>query len=143
MKQQLAAFAAGLIFAVGLAIGGMTDPNKVIGFLDLAGHWDPSLAFVMGGAILVYAPLFRLITRRSAPVFDKAFHLPTRKDLDVRLVLGSMLFGLGWGLGGYCPGPAVVSTMSFYPTALVFTASMLVGMGLFELWSRSQSRKHA
>ena len=140
MKRVLAALISGFIFAVGLAIGGMTDPQKVIGFLDVTGAWDPSLAFVMGGAIVVYAPLFRLAMRRSTPLFDGTFHLPTRKDIDARLLIGSSLFGIGWGLGGFCPGPALTSVMSFGSGPLVFTAAMLTGMGAFSLWERRKRR---
>jgi uncharacterized membrane protein YedE/YeeE len=129
---------AGLVFAFGLALGGMTDPMKVISFLDFTGHWDPSLAFVMGGAILVYAPLYRLVKRRENPLFDGTFHLPTRKDIDARLVVGATLFGIGWGLGGFCPGPAIVSTMSFATGSLVFTGSMLLGMAGFHLWQKAR-----
>lgn len=139
MKQSIAAFGAGLVFAIGLAVGGMTDPLKVISFLDFTGAWDPSLAFVMGGAIAVYAPLFRVLSRRQAPVFDRTFHLPSRRDIDSRLVVGSTLFGIGWGLGGFCPGPALVSLMSFGKSALVFGAAMLAGMGVFAAYGRIRS----
>src|SRR5690606_20658314 len=108
-------------------ISGMTKPSKVVGFLDLFGAWDPSLAFVMMGGVVVYGVLFRLIVRRKAPLFSTRFHLPTRADLDVRLVLGSALFGIGWGLGGYCPGPGVVSLASGSLPAIVFVVSMAVG----------------
>ena len=141
MTRQVAAFITGLVFAIGLVVGGMTNPLKVIAFLDVAGSWDPSLAFVMGGAILVYAPLYRLVTRRPAPLLEDAFHLPTRRDIDTRLVVGAALFGIGWGLGGFCPGPALVSSMSFGASALVFTAAMLGGMALFEVWQRARSRR--
>ena len=124
-------FIAGLVFAFGLALGGMTDPNKVIAFLDVAGDWDPSLAFVMGGAILVYAPLYRLVVRRARPVFDARFHLPTRRDIEPRLVVGAARFGVGWGLGGFCPGPALVSMMSFTASALVFGGAMLAAMAVY------------
>ena len=140
MRASVAAFAAGLIFAVGLALGGMTDPRKVMSFLDITGGWDPSLAFVMGGAILVYAPGYRLVTRRERPWLDTRFHLPTRHDIDTRLVLGGVLFGAGWGLGGFCPGPALVSLMSFGPGALVFGGAMLVGMAAFTAWERTARR---
>jgi uncharacterized membrane protein YedE/YeeE len=139
MTKHITAFIAGLVFALGLALGGMTDPRKVIAFLDITGDWDPSLAFVMGGAIAVYAPLFRRITRRPAPRLERAFHLPTRRDLDAPLVVGAVLFGIGWGLGGFCPGPALVSTMSFDAGAVVFTASMLVAMVLFSAWTRRRT----
>lgn len=130
MKHVLALL-AGLLFALGLAVSGMTQPAKVVGFLDVAGRWDPSLAFVMLGAILVHLVLYRLILRRSSPVFSPHFELPTRRDLDRRLVLGSGIFGVGWALGGYCPGPALVAMGSFSSQALLFSASMLAGMLLF------------
>jgi hypothetical protein len=135
MKQLLAAFVSGLVFAVGLVVAGMTDPAKVLGFLDFTGDWDPSLAFVMGGAILVYAPLYRVVTRRRSSWLGE-FHLPRRRDIDSRLVAGAVLFGLGWGLVGFCPGPALVSLASFRVGALVVTGSMLAGMVLFALWER-------
>ncbi|MCA9710090.1 MAG: YeeE/YedE family protein [Myxococcales bacterium] len=136
MGQQLTAFVAGLVFAVGLAFGGMTDPAKVIAFLDVTGHWDPSLAFVMGGAIAVHALAYRGLRRWSAPVFDRVFYLPTRRDIDPRLLLGAALFGVGWGLAGYCPGPALMGLATFGPGALVFVVSMLVGMAAFEYGPR-------
>lgn len=104
MKPNVAAFGTGALFAVGLAVSGMTKPSKVIGFLDIAGAWDASLAFVMVGAIAVHFVAHRVVMRRPSPLFDEEFHLPTRKDLDVRLILGAALFGVGWGLGGFCPG---------------------------------------
>ena len=130
MKQLISVFFCGLLFAIGLGISGMTDANKVIAFLNLAGEWDPSLAFVMAGAIGVHMPLIWWIRGRKAPIFGDLFHLPTRQDLGSQLVLGSAIFGIGWGLGGFCPGPGIVSTMSFLPSALVFTAMMLAGMKL-------------
>lgn len=141
MRTRITALLAGFVFAIGLAVGGMTDPLKVISFLDFTGDWDPSLAFVMGGAILVYAPVFRLVRGREAPRFDTRFHLPTRRDIDRRLLVGSALFGVGWGLGGFCPGPALVSTMSFSTDALVFVASMVAGMTGHRLWSRLADRR--
>lgn len=139
MSRNVTAFAAGLLFAVGLAFGGMTDPNKVIAFLDFFGDWDPSLAFVMGGAVLVYAPLYRFSRRRRRPVFEDKFFLPTERDIDRRLVVGAVLFGFGWGLGGFCPGPALVATASLAPSALIFAGSMLAGMGLFTVWQQRGS----
>jgi hypothetical protein len=128
MKARLAALLAGLIFGVGLLVSGMTRPDKVIGFLDLAGDWDASLALVMGGAILVHFPLSQLILRRRQPLLDPRFHLPTRHDLDPKLIAGAALFGVGWGLGGYCPGPALVSAGSGSTSALLFVAVMTVAM---------------
>jgi len=135
MRRNISAFFAGLLFAIGLAIGGMTDPMKVFAFLDFFGEWDPSLALVMGGAIAMYSPIYRMVRGRSQPSFDRRFYLPTRNDIDGRLVIGAILFGVGWGLGGFCPGPALVSTMSLSTDALVFAGSMLVGMVLFRHWN--------
>jgi uncharacterized membrane protein YedE/YeeE len=128
VKRNAAAFGAGALFAVGLAISGMTRPSKVVGFLDLAGDWDASLAFVMMGAIAVHLVAYRVVLRRPAPLFDVRFHLPTRKDIDGRLVLGAALFGVGWGLGGYCPGPGLVSAAGASLGALVFVVGMTLGM---------------
>ena len=133
MNAALAAFVAGLIFAVGLALGGMTLPGKVTAFLDIFGNWDPSLAFVMLGAISVHAVLNRVIRRHSSPLFAPTFSTPTRSNLDFRLVGGAALFGVGWGLGGFCPGPAVTSLASGQPSTLIFVAAMLVGMFLYKL----------
>ncbi len=127
MSIVLAA-ASGALFGVGLLISGMTQPAKVVGFLDLTGAWDPSLAFVMGGAVAVYAVLFRLTRRRRDPWFDVRFHLPTRNDIDIPLIAGAALFGIGWGLGGLCPGPGLVAAASGSLPALAFVASMIVGM---------------
>lgn len=127
MKALGSAFAAGVLFAVGLGISGMTKPSKVVGFLDPFGAWDASLAFVMIGAIGVHLVAQRLITKRPSPLFDVRFHLPTRKDVDARLVLGAAIFGAGWGLGGFCPGPALVSAASGTLSALVFVGGMTVG----------------
>lgn len=123
-----AAFGAGLVFAVGLALLGMTQPSKVSGFLDLAGDWDPSLAFVMGGAVLVHFVAVRLLLRRGRPFVAPRFDLPSRKDIDASLVLGAALFGLGWGLAGYCPGPALVSAAAGEKWAISFVVAMAVGM---------------
>jgi uncharacterized membrane protein YedE/YeeE len=130
--KVLASFLSGLVFAIGLAVGGMTDPNKVLSFLDVTGAWDPSLAFVMGGAIVVYAPIYHWFTKKTRPLLHHAFHLPTRKDIDLRLVAGGILFGVGWGLGGFCPGPAIVSAASLRADVLTFVAAMFAGMfGVF------------
>jgi uncharacterized protein len=132
----VAAFAAGLVFGAGLILSGMTDPGKVIGFLDLAGSWDPSLAFVMGGAILVGFFAFALAGRRGKTFLGGALHLPARRDIDIRLVGGSLLFGIGWGLAGFCPGPALVSFASGQQAAAVFVAAMLGGMVFFHAAER-------
>jgi uncharacterized protein len=127
----LGALAAGLVFGVGLILSGMTDPGKVKGFLDVAGNWDPSLAFVMGGAILVGFFAFRLAGRRGRTFLGGALQLPNRRDIDLRLLGGSIVFGVGWGLAGFCPGPALVSFASGVDQAAVFVAAMLGGMVVY------------
>ncbi len=129
--NAIASLIAGLVFGVGLLLSGMTDPGKVIGFLDLAGTWDPSLAFVMGGAILVGFFAFRLAGRRGHAFLGGAMHLPTRRDIDNRLLGGSVVFGVGWGLAGFCPGPALVAFGAGVDKAAVFVAAMLGGMVLY------------
>jgi uncharacterized protein len=119
---------AGAVFGTGLLVSGMTEPAKVVGFLDVIHGWDPSLAFVMGGAVIVNLLALRVIGRRSGPWFDTRFHLPTRRDIDRSLVLGAALFGVGWGLGGLCPGPGIVSAASGASVGLAFVAAMLAGM---------------
>jgi uncharacterized membrane protein YedE/YeeE len=134
MKSSLrlvAAFLSGLLFAVGLGIGGMTQPSKVVGFLDVTGDWDPSLALVMGGAFTVNFLTYRAIFKMESPWLAERFGIPTRRDLNARLVGGAALFGLGWGLAGYCPGPGIVASATGTTTALIFTGSMVVGMTLF------------
>jgi len=132
----VAALLAGLVFGAGLILSGMTDPGKVIGFLDLAGRWDPSLAFVMGGAILVGFFAFRLAGARGNAFLGGAMHLPQRRDIDTRLVAGSVVFGIGWGLAGFCPGPALVSFGSGVDQAAVFVAAMLGGMMIYHAAER-------
>lgn len=123
------AVVTGALFGAGLVVAGMTQPAKVIGFLDVARGWDPSLGFVMAGAVTVYALGFRWIGRRRAePWFDGRFHLPTRRDVDAALLAGSALFGIGWGLGGFCPGPGLVAAASGSATGLAFVGAMLLGM---------------
>jgi len=128
MKRLSAVFLGGVVFALGLGVSGMTDANKVIGFLNLAGTWDPSLAFVMLGAIGVHLGFYRHILRRQSPMFDTQFYIPTRRDITPRLVGGAALFGVGWGIGGICPGSALVSLAGFGAPAGIFAISMLVGM---------------
>src|SRR5690606_32437370 len=122
-RMNALTFVSGIIFALGLGIGGMAHPSKVLGFLDVAGSWDPSLMFVMGGALLVDALFFRVILRRPTPRFDTTFHLPWQKQVDARLVVGAVVFGVGWGLSGYCPGPALLSVVTLSPDALAFVAA--------------------
>ncbi|MCH9682346.1 MAG: YeeE/YedE family protein [Deltaproteobacteria bacterium] len=139
-RQRLVSLLAGVVFAVGLGVGGMTDPRKVLAFLDVWGHWDPSLAFVMTGAIAVYAPLYRAGTSRRVPLLAPRWYLPARGDIDARLIVGALVFGVGWGLGGFCPGPAVVSVMSGGQGAIVFAIAMVVGMAVVELRPRRADR---
>jgi len=126
----LIAFLVGLVFALGLGVGGMTQPARVLGFLDVAGAWDPTLAFVMASAVAVYAVAARVAARQGRPVYAEAFALPTRRDLDPPLVVGAALLGVGWGLAGLCPGPALTALGSGAPHALLFVAAMLAGLGL-------------
>ena len=134
---------AGALFGVGLAVSGMTKPSKVVGFLDVAGAWDPSLMFVMLGAIAVHFVAHRLVTKRPSPLFDTRFHLPTRKDIDARLVLGAALFGVGWALAGFCPGPALVTAASGATAAIVFVAGMTVGIKIEHWLFRALTRTTA
>ena len=134
--QILMALVAGLVFGLGLILSGMTNPAKVIGFLDLAGNWDPSLALVMAGAIAVSFVPFRMARNRSMALLGGPIRLPTASDIDRRLVLGSLAFGVGWGLAGYCPGPALASLLSGGAKPLLFVISMLAGMAIFELLQR-------
>ena len=134
MKTIVSSLAAGIVFGLGLALSGMTQADKVIGFLDVADAWDPSLAFVMVGAIAVHLVLFRLILKRSSPLFGDSFGIPTRTDIDTRLVAGSAIFGVGWAIGGYCPGPGLASLASGAPNALAFVLSMIGGMVFFHAW---------
>jgi uncharacterized membrane protein YedE/YeeE len=132
----LSALLVGLLFGTGLLVSGMTDPFKVIGFLDIAGAWDPSLAFVMIGAVLVGLIAFRLAGSRSATLLGGEMRLPEARGIDRRLVAGSLAFGVGWGLAGLCPGPAVVALGAGYVQAAVFVGAMLAGMALYEILDR-------
>jgi uncharacterized membrane protein YedE/YeeE len=133
---NLSAFIAGLLFGLGLIISGMTNPAKVIGFLDLAGEWDPSLAFVMAGAILIGAIGFTIAKKRQFSLLGAPMRLSSATKLDARLLLGSLVFGIGWGLSGFCPGPAVVSAAAGQPKAWLFVVSMLSGMALYTMLER-------
>ena len=137
-RSQITAFAAGLIFGLGLLLAGMANPAKVLAFLDITGNWDPSLALVMGGAIAVSAIGFYLTRQRSAPLFGDSFQVPTNRKLDKRLVLGALGFGVGWGLAGFCPGPALVALGTGSLKAVVFVAAMLSGMVIFEMLERKK-----
>ena len=130
------ALVAGLVFGVGLIVSGMANPAKVLGFLDLAGKWDPSLAFVMAGAIAVGVVAFALARKRERSLLDVPMRLPASTAIDKRLVLGSVAFGVGWGLVGFCPGPALVALGTGLPKAIAFVIAMLAGMMIFELIDR-------
>jgi uncharacterized membrane protein YedE/YeeE len=131
-KLQFVEFAvalvAGIVFAVGLALSQMVNPAKVLNFLDVAGQWDPTLALVMGGAVLVTIPAYRLVLRRARPIFDEQFYVPSRTDIDARLVGGAAVFGVGWGLAGICPGPALTALATAATPILAFVLAMTVGM---------------
>jgi uncharacterized membrane protein YedE/YeeE len=135
MKLLLPAFVSALVFGLGLGISGMTLPSKVLGFLDVTGEWDPSLIAVMLGAILVHSISYRIIKRRGSPLLVSSFKIPTRRDLDWKLVLGSAIFGAGWGLGGFCPGPALVGLVTAQSSVLIFVASMVAGMYLYNIFN--------
>ena len=140
LEHGLSEFLIGLLFGSGLILSGMTDPGKVIGFLDLFGTWDPSLAFVMGGAILVGLGAFRVAGTRATNLMGGAMRLPTSRDIDRRLVVGSLMFGAGWGLAGFCPGPALVSLGAGQDKAVVFVLAMLAGMAAYEWLERRRVR---
>ena len=134
--QALASFFCGLIFGSGLLISGMTQPIKVLGFLDVFGRWDPTLAFVMAGALVISNGGYSLARRQSRPLLAARHLWPTRTDIDQPLIVGSLLFGIGWGLVGLCPGPALENLASLSPRVIVFVIAMIGGMGLQDLWQR-------
>jgi uncharacterized protein len=136
MPAILASFICGLIFGAGLLISGMNQPEKVLGFLDIFGAWDATLAFVMAGAVAVASIGFVLARRRAAPLFAAKFSWPERRDIDAPLVTGAILFGIGWGLVGICPGPALVNLAGLSLPIVVFVAAMVIGMLGYELWQR-------
>lgn len=136
--QLISAFLVGLIFGIGLLVSGMANPAKVLAFLDLAGAWDPSLMLVMGGAVAVGMVAFTVANKRSHTLLGEPLRLPQRSDIDSRLVLGGFGFGIGWGMAGFCPGPALVALGALEIKALVFIAAMLAGMALYELIERSR-----
>lgn len=133
---------SGLIFGLGLVISGMTQPGKVVGFLDFFGNWDPSLAFVMGGAVVVNLIMLKLTLRRNRPLFEGKFRIPTRSDINWKLIAGGAVFGAGWGLAGYCPGPALSSLPTATTDIVVFVASMTGGMYLYKWFDRAVLNKN-
>lgn len=132
MKQNFISFIVGLLFAAGLAVSGMTQPQKVIGFLDLFGSWDPSLMFVMGGAIGVHALVYFFAIKKPKPVCADSWNVPNKKEITPSLIIGAILFGSGWGLAGYCPGPAITSLATLSPAIIIFVISMISGMLIFK-----------
>lgn len=130
----VAALASGLFFGFGLTLSEMINPRRVLGFLDVAGSWDPTLAFVMGGALLVSFPTFFLVKKLKKPVCATSFQIPTNRVIDKQLLLGAAMFGVGWGIVGFCPGPALAALVTGQGKVLLFVVSMLAGMGLFRLW---------
>ena len=142
--RLLSAFAIGLIFGLGIAVSGMINPAKVLNFFDLAGTWDPSLAFVMGGALAVAIPGYRLVLRKPAPAFDTSFQLPDTRVIDRRLVLGSATFGVGWGIAGFCPGGALPAVGTGSMDVFVFIVALILGLLIARvLQQRGASRKPA
>lgn len=133
MLARFSMFLSGLLFALGLIVSGMVNPAKVIGFLDLAGNWDPSLILVMVGGIAFTAPAFRFILKRPTPLFEHRFYLPTRVDIDRKLLGGAALFGVGWGMAGLCPGPSLTGLSSFNSSVALFVISMIAGMTIYRL----------
>jgi len=143
MKKHFGLFSQyciGVLFGWGLIISGMSNPQKILGFLDLAGNWDPSLIFVMLGAVLVGLGGFYIASKRTAAFFGSALHIPTRKDITKPLIVGSLIFGAGWGIAGFCPGPALVAAGAGYLKALVFVTAMLVGMEICERFSLAHQK---
>ena len=136
---NITALVSGFIFGLGLILAGMANPGKVLAFLDIAGAWDPSLAFVMGGAVGVASLAFAMARKRNRSYLGFAINLPTSSVIDKRLVLGSLAFGIGWGMAGICPGPALVLLGSGSGKGIIFVAAMLLGMGIFEILERTRS----
>lgn len=143
MIRLLAALAAGLVFGAGIAISGMANPAKVLNFFDLAGTWDPSLAFVMGGALAVTALGYRFVLRRPAPLLEKSFHLPTSRKIDTPLVAGAAVFGIGWGITGFCPGGAIPALGLLEADAIIFVGSMIGGIALARLLRHAHTTRLA
>lgn len=143
MGRNITALVAGLIFGLGLTVSEMVNPAKVLAFLDLFGNWDPSLAFVMGGALIVTAIGYRLAWTRPKPVFAERFEVPGNRQIDTRLAIGAVLFGVGWGLVGLCPGPAISALTFGGVPVIVFLVAMAAGMAIFEIFERMTSRAKA
>lgn len=143
MKKNLVSLLVGILFAIGLGLSGMTQPQKVIGFLDIFGAWDPSLLFVMGGAVGFHMITYKLVRARKTPLLDTKWHVPNNKDISPRLITGAILFGAGWGLAGYCPGPALTALVSGHRQTILFVSAMLFGMFIFKLVEKNLPFKKA
>jgi uncharacterized membrane protein YedE/YeeE len=131
----------GIVFAVGLYMGGMLNPSKIIGFLDVTGNWDPSLLFVMMGAVGTHMVLYRLTMKKQSPLFDSNFYVPNRRDLDKRLIIGGVVFGAGWGIGGLCPGPGITAVMTAHPYAVTFLVAMAAGIYISRVFEPRASKQ--
>lgn len=140
MKFSLASLFAGLVFGIGLIVSGMANPEKVLGFLDIAGLWDPSLAFVMGGAIMVGVVAFAVARKRTLSFLGFDIRMPSSTHIDKRLIVGGLMFGVGWGIAGFCPGPGLVALGAGETKAVVFVASMILGMAIFEVIERNRAK---
>jgi hypothetical protein len=141
MKQKLIALLSGLLFGVGLSLSQMIDRNRVLGFLDIAGNWDSTLLFVLGGAVGVTVITFRFVLGLPKPIFADKFYLPTRKDIDVPLIIGAAIFGMGWGIAGYCPGPAITALVLKSLNPILFIAAFIVGSLVYQGYSSQTERK--
>ncbi|GAB4538089.1 MAG: transporter [Pleurocapsa sp.] len=135
MKQNLIALVAGLLFGFGLSLSQMIDRDRVLGFLDVSGNWDPTLLFVLGGAVGVTLIAFRFVLRLPQPIFSNKFYLPTRKDIDLPLVLGAAIFGIGWGIAGYCPGPGITALVLGIANPILFTIAFIVGSLIYQWYT--------
>jgi uncharacterized membrane protein YedE/YeeE len=139
LKQGLVALTSGAVFGVGLLLSGMTDPKYILSFLDVLGDWNPRLLFVMGGAIVVHAPLVAWVRRRGTPLLAARLLIPTRRDIDAALVVGAAMFGVGWGISGFCPGPSLVALPSARPGVVVFVAALVIGSWLQRVLSSARA----
>ncbi len=139
MKQNLIALLSGILFGFGLSLSQMIDRDRVLGFLDVAGDWDPTLLFVLGGAVGVTVIAFRLVLRLSQPIFGGKFYLPTKKDLDLSLILGAAIFGVGWGIAGYCPGPGITALVLGIWNPVLFVIAFIVGSLTYQ-WSKNRKK---
>lgn len=135
-KKLVSGLIAGLVFGLGISISGMGNPAKVVNFFDIAGTWDPSLAFVMGGALITTMIGYRIVFKRQHPIFDEKFHVPTSKDIDKKLIGGSAVFGIGWGIAGFCPGAALPMIGTFRPEVLIFAAALIAGIYIAKFMQR-------